>query len=138
MTAVEPVYLGVSLEDIADRMLEVISQKPYCSGVGVLTAVPGTAMERETPYTRRQAAHFACVMRLVAGTSIPFGTGCGNVVWADAGTNPRGRDLSTDPEFLRRDVRRLRKELVQEGWEVPKRPLPQWFGPDTRELAQMQ
>ena len=138
MTAVEPVYLGVSLEDIADRMLEVISQKPYCSGVGVLTAVPGTAMERETPYTRRQAAHFACVMRLVAGTSIPFGTGCGNVVWADAGTNPRGRDLSTDPDFLRRDVRRLRKELVREDWEVPKRPLPQWFSPDTRELAQVQ
>lgn len=127
MTAVEPIYQGIPLEDIADRMLEVISQKPYCSGIGVLTAVPGTTMANETPYTRRQAAYFASIMRLAAGTSIPFGTGCGNVVWVDAGTNPRGRDLSTDPDFLRRDVRRLRKELARDGWDVPARPLSAWF-----------
>ena len=127
MTAVEPIYQGIPLEDIADRMLEVISQKPYCSGVGVLTAVPGTTMANETPYTRRQAAYFASIMRLAAGTSIPFGTGCGNVVWTDAGANPRGRDLSTDPDFLRRDVRRLRKELARDGWDVPARPLSAWF-----------
>ena len=126
-TAVEPVYRGIPREDIADRMLEAISQKPYCSGVGVLTAVPGTAMEREEPYTRREASYFACIMRLAAGTSIPFGTGCGNVVWTDAGANPRGRDLSTDPDFLRRDVRRLRKELARDGWDVPARPLSAWF-----------
>lgn len=127
MTAVEPIYQGIPLEDIADRMLEVIPQKPYCSAVGVLTAVPGTTMANETPYTRRQAAYFASIMRLAAGTSIPFGTGCGNVVWVDAGTNPRGRDLSTDPDFLRRDVRRLRKELARDGWDVPARPLSAWF-----------
>lgn len=127
MTAVEPVYRGIPREDIAERMLEAISQKPYCSGVGVLTAVPGTAMEREEPYTRREASYFACIMRLAAGTSIPFGTGCGNVVWTDAGANPRGRDLSTDPDFLRRDVRRLRKELARDGWDVPARPLSAWF-----------
>ena len=127
MTAVEPVYRGIPREDIAERMLEAISQKPYCSGVGVLTAVPGTAMEREEPYTRREASYFACIMRLAAGTSIPFGTGCGNVVWTDAGANPRGRDLSTNPDFLRRDVRRLRKELARDGWDVPARPLSAWF-----------
>lgn len=126
MSAVEPVYRGVPHEEIADRMLEVISQKPYCSGVGALTAVPGTAMAQKVPYTRRQAAHLACTMRLAAGESIPFGTGCGNVAWADAGTNPRGRDLSTDPDYLRRDVARLRKELTRQEWEVPTRPLSKW------------
>ena len=127
MTAVEPIYQGIPLEDIADRMLEVISQKPYCSGIGVLTAVPGTTMANETPYTRRQAAYFASIMRLAAGTSIPFGTGCGNVVWVDAGTNPRGRDLSTDPGYLQRDIARLRRDLIRQEWDVPARPLPRWF-----------
>lgn len=135
MTAVEPIYHGIPREDIADRMLEAISQKPYCSGVGALTAVPGTAMEREKAYTRRESSYFACIMRLAAGTSIPFGTGCGNVVWTDAGTNPRGRNLSTDPDFLRRDVRRLRKELARDGWDVPARPLSAWFEQGTRKLS---
>lgn len=127
MTAVEPVYEGVSQRDIVTRMREVVEMRPYCSGVGALTVVPGTKMADCVPATRRQASHLACIMRLMAGTSIPFGTGCGNVVWADAGTNPRGRDLSCDPDFLRRDVARLRKELQREEWDVPARPLPRWF-----------
>lgn len=124
MSAVEPVYEGVPDEDIASKMLEVIELRPICAGVGVLTAVPGTAMENATPISRRRGMFLASIMRLAAGTSIPNGCGCGNAVWTDAGTNPRGRDLSTDPDFLRRDVKRLRKQLVRDEWIVPDSPLP--------------
>mgnify|MGYP004681241261 FL=1 len=124
MSAVEPVYEGVSDEDVANKMLEVIKLRPICAGVGVLTAVPGTAMENAEPISRRRGMFLASVMRLAAGTSIPNGCGCGNAVWTDAGTNPRGRNLSADPDFLRRDVKRLRKQLIRDEWIVPDRPLP--------------
>ena len=124
MSAVEPVYEGVSDSDIADKMLEVIGLRPICAGIGVLTAVPGTAMEGVKPISRRRGQLLASIMRLAAGTSIPNGCGCGNAVWTDAGTNPRGRSLSTDPDFLRRDVKRLRKQLIRDDWIVPDGPLP--------------
>ena len=127
MSAVEPVHEGSDPAEVVDRMFEVVALSPYCAGVGVLTAVPGTAMESYTSLSGKRGAFFAAVMRLVAGASIPFGTGAGNVVWADAGTNPRGRDLPTDPDFLTRDVARLRKELTRQEWRVPERPLPSWF-----------
>ena len=127
MSAVEPVHEGSDPAEVANRMFEVIGLAPYCAGVGVLTAAPGTAMEPCKHISRKRGAYFAAVMRLCAGTSIPFGTGAGNVVWADAGTNPRGRDLPTDLDFLKRDVARLRKELVRQEWQVPARPLPAWF-----------
>ena len=124
MSAVEPVYEGVPDEDIADKMLEVIGFRPICTGVGVLTAVPGTEMGNAKPISRRRGMFLASIMRLAAGTSIPNGCGCGNAVWTDAGTNPRGRNLSTDPDFLRRDVKRLRKQLIRDEWIVPAGPLP--------------
>ena len=80
--------------------------------------------ENAEPISRRRGMFLASVMRLAAGTSIPNGCGCGNAVWTDAGTNPRGRDLSTDPDFLRRDVKRLRKLLNRDEWIVPDKPLP--------------
>lgn len=123
MTAVEPVHTVTSAAQILDRMHEVALQRPYCSGVGGLHAVPGTAMQDAKPVSRRRLRLLASVMRLLVGESIPFGTGGANVLWADAGTNPRGRDLACDPDFLRRDVARLRKELAGEGWEVPVRPI---------------
>ena len=65
-------------------------------------------------------------MRLMAGDAIPFGAGGGNVVWVDAGTNPRARDLPVDERSLRRDVARRRKELAGREWRIPDRPLSVW------------
>ena len=127
MSAVEPVHAQSNPIDIAAHMREVIGLRPYCAGVGALTVVPGTKMASYQPISRRRARYLAAIMRLIAGRSIPFGCGCGNVVWADAGTNPRGRNLSTDPDFLKRDVRRLRKELTRDEWSVPARPLSSWM-----------
>lgn len=127
MSAVEPVSAETPAADIADRMLEVIEREPVCAGVGVLTAVPGTAMGDIAPVSRLRGKYLAAIMRLAAGTSIPNGCGCGNVEWTDAGTNPRGRDLSCNPDFLKRDVARLRKQLARSEWDVPARPSPFWF-----------
>lgn len=127
MNAVEPVREGVSARDILDRMVEAASFEPYCSGVGTLTVVPGSPMEACVPLSRARTAFYAAIFRLLVGESVPFGTGGGNVVWADAGTNPRARDLSRNPDDLRREVRRLRKQLVGDEWDVPARPVPGWF-----------
>ncbi len=130
MSAVEPVHAASDPQEVADRMFEVIACSPYCSGVGTLTVVAGTGMESYVPLSRKHSALLAAVMRLVAGRSIPFGTGCGNVRWTDAGTNPRGRNLIADPDYLLRDVSRLRKELADSEWTVPDRPLASWFDGD--------
>lgn len=130
MSAVEPVHAASDHQEIVERMFEVIALSPYCSGVGTLTAAPGTAMESCVPLSRRHATLLAAIMRLAAGRSIPFGTGCSNVMWTDAGTNPRGRDLAADPDYLLRDVARLRKELAGNEWNVPERPLASWFPAD--------
>ena len=127
MNAVEPVREGVSARAILDRMVEASSFEPYCSGVGTLTVVPGSPMETCAPLSRARTAFYAAIFRLLVGESVPFGTGGGNVVWADAGTNPRARDLSRNPDDLRREVRRLRKQLAGDEWEVPARPIPGWF-----------
>ncbi|MEE0845651.1 MAG: hypothetical protein U0L71_05595 [Eggerthellaceae bacterium] len=137
MTAVEPVSQATAYRDIIDAMSRVIAQRPYCSGVGVLTAIHRdplvgqawqNARENElVPISRARGAQLAAIMRLMAGESIPFGTGSGNVVWVDAGSNPRGRDLPIDGHALARDVSHRRKELLGREWEVPKRPLQSWF-----------
>ena len=127
MNAVEPVHEGISAGELIARMEETAAFEPYCSGVGTLTVVAGTPMERYTPITRLRTAYYASIFRLMVAEDIPFGVGGRNVVWADAGTNPRGRDLPTSDELLERDVRRLRKQLVADEWDVPARPLANWF-----------
>ncbi|MDO4289652.1 MAG: hypothetical protein Q4C41_00285 [Eggerthellaceae bacterium] len=121
MSGVEPVHAGTNPRDVVSKMYEVIALEPYCAGVVALTAVEGTDMGDCTPISRKRALFMASIMRLAAGTSIPFGTGGRNAVWTDSGTNPRGRNLSTNPDFLRRDVARLRKELRGQEWHVPER-----------------
>ncbi len=127
MNAVEPVYAEVDPEVILDRMAEAASEHPYCSGVGTLTNVAGTPMEHVRSLTRARTAYYAGIFRLMVGTDIPFGTGGGNVMWVDAGTNPRDRDLPVNAQGLNRDVERVRKELLGKEWNVPARPLEMWF-----------
>lgn len=121
MSAVEPVREGVPATLILERMQEVAGFKPYCAGVGTLTAVPGTRMGDVKPLSRARTALYASLFRLLVGEAVPYGTGGRNVLWVDAGTNPRGRDLPTNEEYLRRDVQRCIKELRGQEWEVPAR-----------------
>lgn len=123
MTAVEPVCASTPVSLVLGKMREIAALRPYCSGVGCLHAVPHTAMADVAPLSRPAARLYAAIMRLLVGESVPFGAGGGNVLWVDAGTNPRGRDLSRDLDFLKRDVARQRSVLEGKGWDVPKRPI---------------
>ncbi|MGN0037731.1 MAG: hypothetical protein ACI36Y_01145 [Coriobacteriales bacterium] len=118
MCGVEPLREGLEPALVLERMCEALSFKPYCAGVAGLHAVAGTAMEGARPMSGPRQQLYAAVMRLAAGEGLPYGCGGRNVLWADAGTNPRGRDLCSDPDFLRRDVHRLRKDLESRGWLV--------------------
>ena len=126
MNGVEPVQRSTAPEELVRAMERAISQKPYCSGVTALTSIPQRSGDLE-PASRARAAFLAAIMRLMAGDAIPFGAGGGNVVWVDAGTNPRARDLPVDERSLRRDVARRRKELAGREWRIPDRPLSVWF-----------
>ncbi len=128
-SGVEPVYEGLDPHTLVDHMVQTASFKPYFSGVCALTIFPGSAMADYRTVSRARAKVISAVFRLIVGTAIPFGIG-GNIVWADAGTNPRGRDLCGDLAFLKYDVIRLRKHLVGEEWHVSKQPLPAWFEDD--------
>lgn len=118
MCGVEPLYEDLENDAVLARMHEALSFEPYCAGVAGLHAVDGTKMQTAKPMNGPKLQLYAAVMRLMAGEKLPFGCGGRNVLWADAGTNPRGRDLCCDPEFLRRDVIRLKKDLTSRGWDV--------------------
>lgn len=123
MTAVEPACASTPAVQLLAKMREIESLHPYCSGVGCLHAVPGTAMADVEPLSKSSARLYAAIMRLLVGESVPFGTGGGSVLWVDAGTNPRGRDLSRDLAYLKRDVARQCSALKARGWDVPARPI---------------
>ena len=127
MTSVEPVQASSNPEEIVQRMFEVIAYKPYCSGIGKLTPARGTAMENTETISGARGKQLACIMRLCAGESIPFGTGAGNVLWADAGTSPRGKRPSEDFDILAYEVLHKIRTLKGEDWDVPRYPLKMLF-----------
>ena len=127
MTAVEPIHAGYTPAELLESMQLAASLHPYCSGVDPLTPVAGTPLAQQETITRKRAALYAAIFRLMVGTDIPFGTGSGNVVWVDAGTNPRGRSLPSEDDHLARYVALQKKALISQNWHVPERPLPEWF-----------
>ncbi len=122
MCGIEPLWEGVSLEEIAGRMEEVSALHPFCTGACSLIAAKGTEMESCTPATRACVRYVGAVTRLAVGEGVPVG-GAGGVVWVDAGCDPRARNLGLEPEWLRREVRRARVQLEADEWQVPSRPV---------------
>lgn len=127
MNAVEPVCADTSAHELLVRMQEAASLHPLCSGVGTLTNVAETPMRDIEPLPRVTARFYAAIMRLLIGEAVPFGCGGGNVVWADAGTNPRGHAAVLAPDELARRVTACAKRLSEGGWDVPRHPASCWF-----------
>ena len=93
MNGVEPVWEPFDealAEDVADRIVEAVAQKPHITGVCGLCAVKNSTFAGTPPSTERVQL-VASVLRLAAGNTIPHGC-IGNIHWVDAGFNPRERD----------------------------------------------
>ncbi len=134
MTGVEPLWEGIALDELADRIMEIPRFKPYCTGACALSPAKGTEMEDKTPSPTSKVRYVAAVTRLVCGYDVPFG-GVGGAIWVDAGADPRGRGYEPDHQYLKSLVHRARRTLEQDGWDVPKRPDASFFEAWTNKQA---
>lgn len=120
MTGVEPLWKGVEDGEVADRICELSDLGPFCIGACGLSVAPGTAMAGYTPALRPRIRYVGAIARLAVGKDVPIG-GVGGVTWVDAGTDPRSRGYGQEPAWLRHSVRRARRDLFYDGWQVPDR-----------------
>lgn len=121
-SGVEPVYRGVSLEDVVKRMYQVAELNPVCSGIGELVCVEGTKMASYERMSKEEQCILAAVWQLVAGKGrAPFGGA--NTRWIDAGANPRGTEMLVGEDRIKQDVEQARKSLEDNEWAVPSNDL---------------
>jgi biotin synthase len=125
MTGVEPLFEELEPSEIADRMFDTLDMGAICTGTCPLVPVDGAQMAHCTPPSEQRRRLIGALYRLAVGTRIPFGMG--GVSWVDAGTNPRGRHLSTDATVLSGQVAEKRRELELDGWTLPERAPEEWF-----------
>ena len=126
MSGIEPLWMEVPHDELADRILEIPSYTPFATGACGLSDVPGSKLPDFTPAPRAHIKYVAAIIRLVCGLNVPFG-GVGGAIWVDAGCDPRGRGKGSSEEWIARDIRRARRELTQDGWNVPERPDARWL-----------
>ena len=126
MSGVEPLWVEVPHDELADRICEVPSFKPFATGACGLSSVPGSKLPDYTPAPRERIRYVAAIIRLVCGLDVPFG-GVGGAIWVDAGCDPRGRGKGSSEEWIARDIRRARRDLMKDGWIVPERPDKVWL-----------
>lgn len=115
MSGVEPLSVGVSEEELLDAIFLQRDLRPFCTGVCALTQAAGTLMEGVEAPSHARVRQVASVLRLVCGSSVPFGAG-GGIAWVDAGSDPRSRGYGDGADHLMRQVREKRAALAADGW----------------------
>lgn len=126
MTGVEPLWEGVDADELVDRIMEIPSFGPYCTGACVLSAAKGTEMEHEKPSPSGKARFVGSIIRLACGYDVPFG-GTGGVIWVDAGCDPRGRRHGHGRDWILSQVVKAKRTLSQDEWTVAARPSLAFF-----------
>lgn len=151
MCGVEPLWEEVPRDELAERIVEIPGLSPFCTGVCGLSSLPvaalsgatgsdeassdatlsgaadsDSALSGFTPASRAFIKYVAAIVRLVCGTDVPFG-GVGGAVWVDVGCDPRSRGKGSSVEWIERDIRRARRDLIRDGWTVPSRPDTAWL-----------
>ena len=128
MSGVEPVWLGVDVDELADRICEIPGFDSYCTGACGLTSVAGTALADAgiEPAQKGFVRYIGSIVRLVVGYDVRFG-GCGGCIWVDAGTDPRNRGYGSNAEVIAKNVHRARHDLIFDGWTVPERADMRWY-----------
>lgn len=128
MTGVEPLWEGCDIEEVADRLCEIPGFDPYCTGACGLTSTKGTVLAHKGMQAPKTGLvrYVGALSRLVCGYDVRFG-GVGGAIWVDAGTDPRNRGYGSSAESIEHDIRRARRTLEKDGWNVPARPDMSWF-----------
>lgn len=117
MTGVEPVWEGVGLSELSERILEIPGLRPFCMGACNLTYVEGADLGGRRPALAGFVRYVAAITRLACGEEVPVG-GIGGIRWVDAGCDPRNRKYGSSDDHLRRQMARAKRELKLEGFQV--------------------
>ena len=126
MAGVEPLYEAVDARELADRIMEIPTFVPFCTGTCVLSNAEGTDMAGELASPQAKARYVGAITRLVCGTRVPFG-GCGGAIWVDAGCDPRGRGRGHGREWILSQVRQAKRVLRRDEWLVADCPSLDFF-----------
>jgi biotin synthase len=130
-TCVEPVGSEHTIEELVEKTIITREAKPAYSGSARRIPIPGTEMTKYGIVSESKMAHILAVVRLaltcdVAGncTHEPnvIGAAAGaNLLWAEAGSNPRDTDTKTEDKrgMTVQDCIRI---LEEAEWEVLKGP----------------
>jgi biotin synthase len=105
-TCVEPVGNEHSIEELAEKTVITRDAKPVYSGAARRIPIPETILAEHGIVSEAKMAHILAVVRLALGYDIPgncthepnvIGAAAGaNVLWAEAGSNPRDTDKETE------------------------------------------
>jgi len=126
---VEPVGPEHTIEELVDLMFWGREHSVSFSGAMKRTAVPGTALAKHGEITFRELARIVAVTRLVMGDTVqahcthepnlPALMAGANLIWAEAGPNPR--DTEADTQYGRgQNVKHCRRILEEAGFKVRK------------------
>lgn len=128
-TCLEPVGPEHTLDELVEKTLITRDFKPGYSGAGRRVNIPGSPLEVHGSYSFAQMAHILAAVRLAMGYEVigncthePNGIGAmagANMLWAEAGSNPRDTKESTNRGLTVKEIHELYQEA---GWEVLEGP----------------
>jgi len=130
-TCVEPVGNEHPVEELVEKTIITINAKPVYSGAARRIPIPNTKMAQYGIVSETKMAHILAVVRLALGYNVPgncthepnvIGAAAGaNLVWAEAGSNPRDTEKETEGKrgMTVKDCVRVLKEAE---WQVLQGP----------------
>lgn len=126
-TCLEPVGNEHTLEELVEKTIITRDAKPVFSGAARRIPIPGTQMAKHGIVSEARMALILAVVRLAIGYDVPgncthepnvVGTAAGaNLLWAEAGSNPRDTGKSTE-ERRGMTVKDCIRILKEGEWEV--------------------
>lgn len=130
-TCVEPVGNEHSIEELVEKTIINRDAKPVYSGSARRIPIPDTILAEHGIVSEAKMAHILAVVRLALGYDIPgncthepnvIGAAAGaNLLWAEAGSNPRDTDAETEGK-RGMTVKDCIRVLEEAEWKVLKGP----------------
>lgn len=130
-TCVEPVGNEHSIEELVEKTVITRDAKPVYTGAARRIPIPDTILAEHGIVSEAKMAHILAVVRLALGYDIPgncthepnvIGAAAGaNVLWAEAGSNPRDTDKETEGK-RGMTVKDCIRVLEEAEWKVLKGP----------------
>jgi biotin synthase len=130
-TCLEPVGPEHTIEELVEKTLITRDIEPVFSGAGRRIRVPGSKLEKFGMVSEARMALYVAVVRLAMGygaplncthePNVPAAIAGADILWAEAGTNPRDTEQKTEKNrgF---NVQRCRQIFEEAEWEVYEGP----------------